>query len=117
MALFALYTVIIIIANACSVKIMHALIQPDQLLGFWDKVLHKMDKSDSKVLNMLVKPLGWCELCFSHFLTVIGFVIYYLFMSQCDLWILNIYTSIIWYMVYVSCGTILSLYFLTQVFK
>ncbi len=117
MITIALYTAFCIVANACCVKIMHVLIQEGQLLGGWQRVLQRMDRSDDKLLNALTKPLGYCEFCFSHLLSVIGFIVFITFMNSTDLWAFNIAASIVWYMVYVSCSTILSLYFLTQLFK
>lgn len=108
-----LYTVFALIANACFVLIMYISIQPTQWLGAWDKVLSNMDKKGI----VWVKPLGYCELCFSHMMTFFLFWVYAFFMTDNGLWHFGVISSIIWFLVYDVIGTILSLYFVTKLFK
>ncbi|MBS1771526.1 MAG: hypothetical protein JST82_01610 [Bacteroidetes bacterium] len=126
MLIFLLYTIIGWIANACLVKLLFVSIQPgqwiDKLLN-WQKRLQEWDKQ-GKI--GIVKIGGYCEICFSHFLTFIAFWCYMLFMKiAVGQWITDdvhstpqiILINAIWYLVYVSIGTNLSLYFISKLFS
>lgn len=125
MLIFLLYTLLAWLANASLAKILHISIQPGQWIDTlfnWQKRLQQWDM-EGRVL--LVKIGGYCEVCFSHFITFLCFWGYALFMNYAvGYWVTaispNIIVSItlnaIWYLVYVSVGSTLSLYFITKLF-
>jgi hypothetical protein len=126
MIIFILYTVIALLANASLAKILFISIQPGQWL---DKLLDWQDRLqqwDMEGKQFLAKAGGYCELCFSHLITFICFWGYALFMNTVTgVWIsaispnliVTITINAIWYLVYVSLGTNLSLYFIIKLFK
>jgi hypothetical protein len=120
---FLLYTVIAILANACLAKILYISIQPgqwlDKLLG-WQRRLQQWDIQGK---TFLVKAGGYCELCFSHFISFVSFWCYVLFAAQVlHTWLtagidniaIAIAINIIWYLVYISLATNLALIFITN---
>jgi hypothetical protein len=109
--IFLLYTVIALIANASMVKIIHISIQPGQWLGIWQKQLAKWDEKGNM---FLAKAGGLCEVCFSHAMTFIFFWVYLI--SMVHVFDIVWYAWILWYFIYVSIGTILSLYFINRLF-
>lgn len=117
MMTFLAYTIMAIIANACMAKILHVSIQPGQWL---DNLLHWQQRLREWDINgnvILAKALGYCELCFSHLVSVTGFMIYLSFMLLNDLWVLGMYSSMIWYLLYVAVTTNVSLYFIVKLFE
>jgi hypothetical protein len=123
---FLLYTVLAILANACIVKILHISIQPGQWL---DTLLHwqqRLQQWDMEGRIFLAKAGGYCELCFSHLLSFLGYWAYVFFMNvvmnqwivyTADGWIVFILANLIWYLVYISIATNLGLYFITKLFE
>lgn len=123
---FLLYTILAWLANACLIKILHTSIQPGQWL---DSLLHwqqRLQQWDMEGKVFLAKAGGYCELCFSHLLTAAGFWVYVWFMnSVMGAWISDglhhilpaLLANILWYFVYVSIGTNLSLYFIVKLFQ
>lgn len=121
MLTFLLYTIFALIANACLAKIIYISIQPGQWL---DKLLNwqqRLKRWDLQGKTFLVKAGGYCELCFSHFITFISFWCYVLvskvvlsfwLTAGVDNLILKIAVNIIWYLVYISLGTNLALIFI-----
>lgn len=79
-------------AGMALAKILYIAIQPNQILGqlFWQKMLDKMFTSKHRFLRAMVKPLGECELCFSHLMMVASFVMYTVLCTQVfHIWILD----------------------------
>lgn len=126
MIVFLLYTTMALIANASLAKILHISIQPGQWL---DKLLHwqyRLQQWDREGKEFIAKAGGYCELCFSHAVTVIGFMFYAFFMNvvaevwvsdgQEDIWTV-LAVNITWYIAYVCIGTNLSLYFIIKLFQ
>jgi hypothetical protein len=123
---FLLYTLGALIANAGLVKILYISIQPgqwlDQLLS-WQRRLQQWDIEGKQ---FLAKAGGYCELCFSHILTVVGFFCYAFFMNTViEYWISDdvqgvgvwVLVNLLWYLLYVSIGTNLALYFIVKLFR
>lgn len=118
---FLLYTITALLANACLARIIYISIQKGQWLDTlldWQSRLRKWDMEGK---SFLVKAGGYCELCFSHAITFICFWAYtYVMNTAIDEWITcsvanlsaSIIINIVWYLVYVSIGTNLSLYFI-----
>ena len=98
-------------------KIVFFSIQDDQWLDElfnWQYRLRKWSEQN----KWWVKPLGYCEMCFSHLMAVVGFIVYCLFMTQANLWSIDHWVLyMVWYLVYVSISTNLSLYFIVKLFK
>lgn len=117
MMTFLLYTILGIIANACMAKIIHFSIQHDQWLDKllnWQERLRKWDEQGKSI----VKPLGLCEMCFSHFMAFIGFMFYVLFIVDAELWPFHHWWIwAIWYFVYIGIASMLSLYMIVKMFK
>lgn len=126
MITFLLFTSIAWLATASLAKILFISIQHgqwlDRLLN-WQERLHKWDLQGRE---LLVKTGGMCELCFSHAVSFFSFWVYVFFMNMVvDCWIVENINSIliasmsniVWYLVYVSIGANLSLYFITKLFQ
>lgn len=125
MLIFLLYTIIAWLANASLAKIIHISIQPGQWIDTlfnYQKRLQQWDMSGNLFFS---KAGGYCEVCFSHLLSFIGYWIYILFMNTiADVWIADfvqawywvVFGNIVWYLVYISIGSMLSLYFITKLF-
>ena len=126
MIIFLLFTIIAWLANACLVKILFISIQQGQWL---DKLLNwqeRLRRWDLRGKEFLVKAGGMCELCFSHAVTFISFWAYMLVANEVlTYWITTpvscmlpkVIVNVIWYLVYVSIGTNLSLYFISKMYK
>lgn len=122
MLTFLLYTLLALLANACLAKLIYISIQPAQWL---DKLLNwqqRLQRWDLQGRTFLVKAGGYCELCFSHFITFISFWCYVLvsktvlhtwFTAAIDSLALKVVVNIIWYLVYISLGTNLALFFIS----
>lgn len=126
MITFLLYTIMALVVNACLAKILYISIQPGQWL---DKLLYwqyRLQQWDIEGKEFLAKAGGYCELCFCHAVTVLGFLFYAFFMNMAvgewvtggvnEFWIACI-VNITWYIAYVSAGTNLSLYFIIKLFQ
>ncbi len=126
MLTFLLYTIIALVANASLVKVLHISIQPGQWIDTlfkYQKRLHEWDVNGNVFLS---KVGGNCEVCFSHILTFTGYWLYMLFMNTvADVWITDtvdswlwvVFGNVLWYLLYVSIGSMLSLYFITKLFS
>lgn len=126
MITFLLYTLLAWVANASLVKILHVSIQQGQWL---DKLLNWQDRLynwDIEGKDFLAKAGGLCELCFSHAITFISFWCYILFMSEVlglwvtariDSWLLALFINVLWYLIYISIGTNMALYFIIKLFR
>jgi hypothetical protein len=126
MLTFLLYTILALLANACLAKILYISIQPGQWL---DKLLNwqqRLQRWDLQGKTFLVKAGGYCELCFSHFITFISFWCYVLvsktvigfwLTAGVDNILLKIAVNIIWYLVYISIGTNTALFFISNPLK
>ncbi len=126
MITFLLYTLLAWVANASLVKILHVSIQQGQWL---DKLLNWQDRLynwDIEGKEFLAKAGGLCELCFSHAITFISFWCYTLFMSEAldlwvtariDSWLLALFINVLWYLIYISIGTNMALYFIIKLFR
>lgn len=126
MITFILYTIVAWVANASIAKIIFISIQPgqwlDKLLN-WQKRLYEWDIEGNE---FLAKAGGLCELCFSHLITFVGYWAYLFFMqtaigywvtSPVDNHLTAFLVNIIWYLVYVSIGTNMAVYFITKLFQ
>lgn len=125
MITFLLYTIIAWIANASLIKILHISIQPGQWIDILLDYQKRLLDWDLKGKLFLSKVGGNCDVCFSHILTFFGFWLYVLFMNKVlnvwitdglDSWIWMLFVNAMWYLVYVSVGSMLSLYFITKLF-
>lgn len=112
---FIILTLFAWAANACFVYLVFMSIQQgqwlDKLLN-WQNKLTAWDMQGGK--SFLVKAGGACELCFCHFLTTVLFWGYCFIMNiGFDTWhgvsgVVSIPVNIVWYLSYVSIGTVLS---------
>lgn len=126
MILFLAYTIVAWIATASVVKVLHISIQPGQWL---DKLLNWQQRLQAWDMNgneFAAKVGGYCETCFSHVLSFTAFWVYLFFMNAVlGLWITDSVDALwikalangVWYLVYVSVGTNLSLYFIVKLFN
>jgi|GEM_PF-1694841 hypothetical protein len=126
MITFLLYTILALLANACLARILFISIQQGQWLDTllnWQTRLQQWDRQGK---DFLVKAGGYCELCFSHAITFICYWGYVLTMNAAiGEWITSsvnnaaasIVINIVWYLVYVSVGTNLSLHFISKLHK
>jgi hypothetical protein len=126
MITFLLYTALALLANGCLARIIFTSIQPGQWLDILLNWQNRLQQWDRQGKAFLVKAGGYCELCFSHAIT---FLCYwgYAFTMQLAIgeWITSSVTNtgatviinIVWYLVYVSIGTNLSLHFISKLHK
>lgn len=104
-----LYAIIAIVAIACFTKMLHFSIQPKQWLGAWDDVLHKWDRTGHQGL---AKMFGYCEMCFSHLLAFIGYVLFVVSMVVMNQWDFGWFLSIVSYFVFIPISTMANLFML-----
>lgn len=126
MITFLIFTLAFVLANAAFATLIWVSIQPEQwidrLFG-WQKMLNKIGMKPGFGNEFLYKALGGCEFCFCHFITVICFVFYCLFMSNVIGWFdvkstwVQIVLNIVWYLLYNSMGTIFSFLFITKLLR
>ncbi len=126
MILFLAYTIVAWIATASVVKVLHISIQPGQWL---DKLLNwqqRLQAWDMHGNEFAAKVGGYCEACFSHLLSFAAFWVYLFFMNAVlgvwitdgvDGWWIKAVANAVWYLVYVSVATNLSLYFIVKLFN
>lgn len=126
MLLFLLYSVLALVANAALAKILYISIQPGQWLDTLLNWQARLQQWDMQGKSFLVKAGGYCELCFSHLITFVCYWCYVLFSVQVlHMWIttpvdnvvMAVVINIIWYLVYISLGTNLSLLFIVRPLK
>lgn len=123
--IFLAWTVIFWIATACIAKVFFVATQEGQLLGKWQQVLRKWDISGTASGMLLSKIGGYCELCYSHAWGLIGFIVYATFTGGViGIWppswgglFLDILLNVVWAVVFVHTSTIVTLYFITKLFK
>lgn len=118
------FALVFLLSTAAIAKVIFITIQPGQIFGGWQRVLNKLNDAHSRFANAIYRPLGGCEICFSHMLGVIsyalfaGFIYYVLgswpFNMTNDLWV-NIGTNFVGYMMYVCTSTVLSTYAITRI--
>ena len=125
MIIFCLYTIIAWLANASLVKILHISIQPGQWIDTLFNYQKHLQEWDLRGNIFLSKVGGNCEVCFSHTLTFFGYWVYVVFMNMVlNVWISDslevmwqiLLVNIVWYLVYASIGSMLSLYFIVKLF-
>lgn len=126
MLTFLLYTAVALVANASLVKILHISIQPGQWIDSLFNYQKRLQQWDMDGDIFLSKVGGNCEVCFCHVLTFVGYWLYLLFMNGVvDIWITDavhswfwiVFGNVLWYLLYVSTGSMLSLYFITKLFS
>lgn len=126
MITFLLYTALALVANACLASILFISIQQGQWLDTLLNWQNRLQQWDRQGKEFLVKAGGYCELCFSHTITFMCYWGYALTMNAAiGDWITNsvnnvvasVVINILWYLVYVSVGTNLSLYFISKLHK
>lgn len=108
---------VMMLAVSCFTWIAFISIQEGQWLGVWQKVLYKLDM---KGHSNLIKPLGACEVCFSHLLAFIGYWFYVLVcVGYYDIWFekWTVFMSIISYLTFIPITTALSTYLITKAFN
>lgn len=124
--IFLVYTLIAWVANAGLAKILYISIQPGQWLDSLLDWQNKLQQWDLQGKQFLAKAGGLCELCFSHAITFICFWMYVFFInsvhgawisSQLDNQLQILVVNFIWYITYITIGTMMSLYFITKLFE
>lgn len=122
-AVFVAFACIFLVATAAVVKVIYITIQPGQIFGGWQNVLNRLNEANSRFANAIYKPLGGCEVCFSHMFAVISYALFILFIyTVMDSWPLNmtynvwinIGTNIVGYLAYVCTSTVISTYAITR---
>lgn len=119
MLIFLVFTAIFLIANIGMGKFMLIAISPEQMFDKifgWQDMLNRL-YGGGKFQQLAGKFLGNCETCFLHFISIINFVFYFVFMIVgLHKWVCEISNSwqfwvitIIWYFVYVIIGWTLSM--------
>lgn len=77
MIAFLLYLIAFGFGTGCFIaRIIWPSIQQDQIFGKWQDVLQRMDENG---YGSAAKFLGYCELCFSHFCTILSFIVFVVF--------------------------------------
>lgn len=117
------FALVFLFATAAVAKVVYLSIQPGQIFGGWQNVLNKLNDAHSRFANAIYRPLGGCELCFSHMIGVISYALFAGFIwfvlgswpmnMTHTLWI-NIGTNLIGYLMYVCTSTVLSTLAITR---
>jgi len=123
--IFILWTAIFWVGIASVAKVFHISTQEGQLLGAWQKQLRAWDTRGDKSGQFYAKIGGYCELCYSHAFSLLGFIIYAFFMNGVlGLWVpgwgglvLDIVFNLVWFFAFVHTSTILTLFFIVKLFK
>lgn len=118
--MFIVTTIFFIIGNAALAFLLFMSIQKDQLFDKifnWQKMLRNFDLKGTTKGWALSKFLGYCELCFAHFISFIGFWFYLILVLLLDSGFKFWFIWVIWYFLYVPTTTILSLYFIKKLFQ
>jgi hypothetical protein len=121
MGLFLLYTIVAAIGTGCFIaEILWPSIQQDQIFGRWQNVLDNLSR---KGYGDVAKFLGHCELCFSHFISVLSYIVFYLFCKHVlgywltqnvDILALKILFSLGWWFIYGGISVTISLWLLRR---
>jgi hypothetical protein len=125
MTLLFLITTLFFLAGTCFfAKVIYFSIQEDQWLDSlfgWQKMLERVGNKSGGWNAIIYKALGGCQFCFSHFISLLTFFFYALVMVFCfHLWpsfdtnIAQILFSLVWYLIYVSTGTVLATLTITR---
>lgn len=122
---FVIITFVCVFSSIAFTKIAHVLIQRGQLLGdlFWQNMLDKLYASKYPVIKALAKPLGDCELCFSHLCQLFTFIGYYVISRYVfhvwvtdfivpNGWFIKGLVLFFWYIFFVFSGTWVSVFVL-----
>lgn len=123
--IFLIWTVFFVVAFASVIKILHVLIQPGQLFGFWQEKLRQWDIQGTAWGNLKFKVLGGCPICFAHLLSLVFFVVFASFMhGVLDLWVpgwgnflIDIIANVVFFFCFVHLTTLAGLLFITKLFK
>lgn len=118
--MFIVTTLFFIIGNAALAFLLFIAIQKDQILDKvfkWQKMLRNLDLKGTTNSTLISKALGYCEFCFSHLMSFVGFWFYLTFVLAMDSGFKYWFIWIIWYFLYVPTTTILSLYFIKKLFQ
>lgn len=111
MILFFIYTVCFLAAAACFAKLLKYSTQRGQIFGRWQNVLVKLDENG---YTWAAKPLGLCDMCFSHLLAVLFFAVYVLFVVTYAYWPYGLFGSIVWYLFFVPVSSVLNLFLIRK---
>lgn len=108
MQMFIVYTLLFMLSGVAMFKFMWLAIQEGQMLGKYQRFLTYLR---NRGLYNLENFLGGCEMCFSHFMAIVSFILYNIFMREMDMYLVKSWLNIVWYLVYVC--TVWYLSFLT----
>ncbi len=109
---FLLFSLIMWFAGNCILRLFFIAIQTGQILDQlfkWRSMLDNLYASDKAWENNLGKALGDCQICFSFWFMPIWFILYALLGNALNIWAINGYWNILWYVVFHSIGAIVGL--------
>lgn len=111
---FIVYTVVFWLAVAGLTFMLWVSIQPGNWAEKWQRKLRQWDVNGNE---FLYRVMGGCQLCFSHAIAQLSFLLYVALFFALEIWSLGIVGSVIWYLVYISMCTNLNLFFITKLYK
>lgn len=123
---FIFTSVFFIFGTAFLANILHFITQEKQLLDLifnYQKRLEKIGSKSGFINTALYKILGGCFICFSHFVSVISFVVFCCFFVTKGEWFstLQSFSGIVinalYYLIYVTSSTSLSMIDTKWLFK
>lgn len=117
---FTILTFFFMLGTASLSLILYISIQHDQWLDMifnWQDRLREWDLSGTKRGQFLAKIFGYCELCFSHFISFISFWVFLISMNIFYDITTSIFIYFVWYLIHVSFQTCLNLFFITKLFN
>lgn len=106
MILFFIYTVCFLASAGCFAKLLKYATQKGQLFGKWQDILIRLDEGG---YTWAAKPLGLCDMCFSHLMAVLFFVVYVFFVLSYAHWPFGVFGSIVWYLFFVPVSSVINL--------
>lgn len=125
MGIFLLYTLVFWFGSICFTKVMRYSIQDGQILDKifnWQNNLNKLSQSPKGWKKGLAKIGGDCHMCFGHAMAFLSFIAYAVFMNvSAHLWVTDTIggsglsrfvlcgiINFIWYVLFMSIGSVLN---------
>lgn len=115
-----LYSLLFLAANVAMGRFALLAVAPENMLDIlfgWQSMLNKMWESKNKIVKLLEKMLGGCNMCLLHMVSIVSYIMYYIASTKIGhVWVTDYVTgsiwkvviNIIWYIVFVSIAWFIS---------
>lgn len=115
-----LYSLLFLAANVAMGRFALLAVAPENMLDIlfgWQNMLNRMWSSKNKLVKLLEKMLGGCNMCLLHMVSIMSYIMYAVCLNIVGhAWITDyvsgsvwkVVINIIWYIVFVSIGWFIS---------